>query len=97
LEIGRRERAMNHDVLMAVFMLVTIPPLLVIMWWSRKGLQGIDWEHRFEVRERLLMARLPHAITLWRNLLEAFRDNKPEEEKKKCAKQVYDYIELMTK
>jgi hypothetical protein len=92
-----RGGAMNHDALMAVFMLVTIPPLLVIMWCNKKRLQGIDWERSRKIKEVRIMVMLPHSVQLWRNLLESVRDDKPEEEQTKCAKEVYDYIKLMTK
>lgn len=88
---------MNHDVLMAVFMIATIPPLLVLMWWSRKNLQGIDWERWLKIREALIIARLPHAVHLWRNLLLAIQEQKSEDEIKKCTEDVREYLELMTK
>ena len=88
---------MNHDVLMAVLMLVTIPPLLVVLWLSRKSLNGIDWERSRKIKEARIMVMLPHSVRLCRNLVESVRDNQSEEEQKKRAKEVYEYIKLMAK
>jgi len=88
---------MNHDVLMAVFMIATIPPLLVLMWWSRKNLQGIDWERMRKIKEARFMAKVPHAVHLWSNLLLAIQEHKSEDEIKKCADDVCEYINNMPK
>jgi hypothetical protein len=90
---------MNHDVLIAVLMLVTLPPLILLMAWSKSGIVDIHsdafWERRLKIKQARIMAMVPHAVQLWLNLLEAVRDNKPKEEQEKCAKEVSDYIKLM--
>jgi hypothetical protein len=43
------------------------------------------------------MVMLPHSVRLCRNLVESVRDNQSEEEQKKRAKEVYEYIKLMAK
>jgi hypothetical protein len=91
------EEEMNHDALIAILILATIPPLLVLMWCSRASLQGIDWERRLKIREALIIARLPHAVHLWRSLLLAVQEQKSEDEIKKCTKDVREYLELMAK
>jgi len=60
--------------MIAIFMLATIPPLLGPHVVEQKGLQGIDWERRLKIREALIIARLPHAVHLWRNLLLTFKN-----------------------
>jgi hypothetical protein len=71
------------------------------MWWSKskigwtKKQRDEFWKRRSEVKENRLIMMLPHSVQLWRNLLESIRDNKPEGEKMKCAKEVVDYIKLM--
>ena len=87
---------MNHEMLIAVLMLVSIPPLLVIMWWSKKGLQEIDWDRREKRKLGRIEAMLPHAVQLWKNLFMAIQDKKTEEEIKRCVDEVSDYIKLMS-
>jgi hypothetical protein len=86
---------MTHDVLIAVFMLVSILTLLLVMWWSRGSLQGIDWERRRKIKEARIMAMLPHLVQLWQNLLYAVRDHKSDDEIKKLSGDIEEYIRLM--
>ena len=88
---------MNHDALMVILMLVTIPPLLALMWWSMASLQGIDWERMRKIKEARIMANVPHAVHLWRNLLLAIQEQKSEDEIKKCTNDVCEYLSIMTK
>jgi hypothetical protein len=67
------------------------------MWWSSTSLQGIDWERSRKIKEARIMVMLPHSVRLCRNLVESVRDNQSEEEQKKRAKEVYEYIKLMAK
>jgi hypothetical protein len=88
---------MNHDVLIAIFILVTVLPLLVLMWWSSTSLQGIDWERMRKIKEARFMAKVPHAVHLWSNLLLAIQEHKSEDEIKKCMDDVREYINNMPK
>ena len=88
---------MNHDVLIAIFILVTVLPLLVLMWWSSTSLQGIDWELMRKIKEARFMAKVPHAVHLWSNLLLAIQEHKSEDEIKKCMDDVREYINNMPK
>jgi len=87
---------MSHDLLVPILMLVSIPALLLLGALS-KSQREINWERRKKIKEALIMARLPHCVQLWRNLLIAIQDKKSESEIKKRVDEIEDYIKFMVR
>ena len=87
---------MNHYVLIAIFMLLTVPPLLLVMAWSKSQIE-LNNKKADYWREKRFMIMLHHAVILWRNLLEAIHGNKSEDEIKKLTDELANHIQDMTK